>query len=159
MSSCCCCVWRGSALWNGWEKERERRLEPSSEREKTGRKISGSSNGNKSGTHIKIVRIWIHFESKNTLLAGYSQICYGTHIKFKLEFQTSLKLCVPNKFFFSVGPSDCVYQTESQFENNIPNTLLFTPQQTHTSCIVSLGLIGLYIGPPYGFCFWTRLQN
>ena len=30
---------------------------------------------------------------------GCSQICHGTHIKFKLEFQYSLKNSVPNIFF------------------------------------------------------------
>jgi hypothetical protein len=45
---------------------------------------------------------------------GCSQICHGTHIKFKLGFQFSLKNSVPN-IFFLVGPSD--YRFESLNHN------------------------------------------
>ena len=36
---------------------------------------------------------------------GCFQICHGTYIKFKLGFQSLLKLCIPN-IFFLVGSSD-----------------------------------------------------
>jgi hypothetical protein len=41
---------------------------------------------------------------------GSSQICHETHIKFKLGFQSSLKLCVQN-IFFLVGPNDYGFES------------------------------------------------
>ena len=91
------------------------------EREKTGRKISGSSNGNKTGTHIKFSLdsnpLWIQ---KHPL--GYSQICHGTHIKFKLGFQSSFKSSVPNKIFYRGTRNFLDLNPESWFQLRVPNT-------------------------------------
>ena len=42
---------------------------------------------------------------------GCSQICHGTHIKFKLGFQSLLKNSLPNIFFFLVRPSDYGFES------------------------------------------------
>ena len=62
---------------------------------------------------------------------GCSQICYGIHIKLKFGFQTLLKFDVPNKFFFyffyflfSGTQWLWIAIIESQFKNDVPNTLI-----------------------------------
>ena len=51
-----------------------------------------------------------------------SQICHGTHIKFKLGFQSLLKNSLPNIFFFfSETQWLWIWITESQFKNCVPN--------------------------------------
>jgi hypothetical protein len=69
------------------------------ERENGEKKNCGPNNGNKLGpTHEFSPDLnpdWIQKQVK-----GLTQIWHGTHIKFKLGFQSSLKSFVPNIYFW-----------------------------------------------------------
>ena len=81
------------------ERKRERRIWNNGrerERERENRGEVGPSNGNNCEFSSDLDLAWIQKQ-----LINYSQIWHGTHIKLKLEFQTSLKFYVPNMIFFN----------------------------------------------------------
>ena len=59
---------------------------------------------------------WIQKQGK-----GRTQIWHGTHIKFKLGFQSSLKSLVPN-IFFGVGSNDFVFESQNLDLNPVYQT-------------------------------------
>ena len=108
-------------LCNGREQEREaeKLLE---EREKNGEKRRNLGpvtviNWDPRELSPDLNPTWIQKQAK-----GLTQIWHGTHIKFKLGFQSSLKNHVPNIFFFLVGPSDYGFESLNHDSNHVYQT-------------------------------------
>jgi hypothetical protein len=80
-----------------------------------------TGNGNKLGpTHEFSPDLnpdWIQKQLK-----GLTQIWHGTHIKFKLRFQSSFKSRVPNKIFYCGTRDFLDLNPDSPFELCVPNT-------------------------------------
>ncbi len=80
----------------GLMEERKNSLEHNGREREQGRRQwkVGPSNGNNSELSPDLNPTWIQKQVK-----GLTQIWHGTHIKFKLRFQFSLKSLVPNIIF------------------------------------------------------------
>ena len=70
----------------------------------------------KTGTHKKI-EFGFEFGLDSKTAEGWTQICYGTHIKFKLGFKSS----VTNKIFYRGTRNFLDLNPESWFQLRVPN--------------------------------------